>query len=417
MYSTSGCLPAQASPKQTGPGQLPKPWLTFSRIAKNSYLADRKPAPMKNIYVAATGQHIGKTTSTLGIVANLQKMGYNTGYCKPVGQQHLTVNGKTADKDAVLFSQVIGFELVPEEHSPVILGRGATKAYLDKPEDFFYPDAIRLAAEKLKPNFDVMVYEGTGHPGVGGVVDLSNADVAEMLNAAVLMVVEGGIGRTIDRLIMSMALFREHKLPVLGVIVNKVIPEKHNEVTHYVGKKLKKMGIPLLGVVPFDKTLLFPIMETVNEAVGGRVVFNAHRLNNRVEDIMAGSLVDLNEFSAFRDILLVVSHKRVNEAIEKVKHIAKVKKLKRTPLSGVIVTGDGKKANWHEPEEIEHPYFMNNEIPVITTQLDTYGSVVKVSRIEVKINTRTPWKIKRAITLIREHVDFKLMIEELEKLK
>ncbi|MBV6654684.1 MAG: AAA family ATPase [Mameliella sp.] len=372
---------------------------------------------MKNIYVAATGQHIGKTTSTLGIVANLQKMGYNTGYCKPVGQQHLTVNGKTADKDAVLFAQVIGFPLVPENHSPVILGRGATKAYLENPEGYEYPKAILNAAKNLEPNFDVMVYEGTGHPGVGGVVDLSNADVAKMLDAGVVMVVEGGIGRTIDRLIMSTALFREQNIPLVGVIVNKVIPEKHEEVTHFVGKKLERMGVPLLGVVPFDKTLLFPIMETVNEAVGGRVVFNGHRLNNRVEDIMAGSLVDLNEVSAFRNILLVVSHKRLNEAIEKVKHIVKVKNLTRTPLSGVIVTGDGKKASWFKPEEIEHPYFMKNEIPVITTQLDTYGSVVKVSRIEVKINTRTPWKIKRAITLIREHVNFDLMIEELKKLK
>jgi dethiobiotin synthetase len=371
---------------------------------------------MKNIYVAATGQHIGKTTSTLGIVANLQKMGYNTGYCKPVGQQYVSVDGKVADKDAVLFAKVIGFDVVPEWHSPVVLARGATRDFLDRPEDFNYPEDIRRAAEHLEPNFDVMVYEGTGHPGVGGVVNLSNADVAHMLDAGVVMVVEGGIGSTIDRLIMSLALFREQNLPLLGVIVNKVIPEKHDEVAKYVGRKLEQMGIPLLGVVPFDRTLSFPIMETVNDAVGGKVIFNGHRLNNRVEDIMAGSLVDLDEFSAFRNILLVVSHKRLEEAIEKVKEVAKMKKLERTPLSGVIVTGDGKQENWFKLESMEHPYFIRNEIPVLTTTLDTYGSVVKVSRIEVKINTRTPWKIKRAITLIREHVDFDLMLENLQKL-
>lgn len=370
---------------------------------------------MKKIYVAATGQHIGKTTSTLGIVANLQKLGYSTGYCKPVGQQYVTIDGQTADKDAVLFSTVIGFELKPEWHSPVILGRGATKSYIDDPSAFHYPEAILNAAKNLEPQFDIMVYEGTGHPGVGGIVDLSNADVAQMLDAAVIMVVEGGIGRTIDRLIMSMALFREKKLPLLGVIVNKVIPEKHDEVTHYVGKTLERMGIPLLGVVPFDRTLLFPIMETVNHAVDGRVVLNGHRLSNRVEDIMAGSLVDLDEFSAFRNILLVVSHKRLSEAIEKVKEITKLKKLKRSPLSGVIVTGDGKHENWFKPEAIQQPYFIDHEIPVLTTTLDTYGSVVKASRIEVKINTRTPWKIKRAITLIREHVDFDLIMRRLEE--
>ncbi len=372
---------------------------------------------MKNIYVAATGQHIGKTTSTLGIVANLQKLGYNTGYCKPVGQQYLTVDGKIADKDAVLFSKVIGFDVVPEWHSPVVLAHSATRDYLDNPDAFDYPEDIRRAAAKLEPNFDVMVYEGTGHPGVGGVVNLSNADVAKMLDAGVVMVVKGGIGRTIDRLIMSTALFRERGLPILGVIVNKVIPEKHDQVTKYVGKKLDQMGLPLLGVVPFDRTLSYPIMETINDAVDGKVVFNGHRMNNRVEDIMAGSLVDLDEFSAFRNILLVVSHKRLMEAIEKVKEIAKMKKLERSPLSGVIVTGDGKHENWFKLESMEHPYFIRNEIPVLTTTLDTYGSVVKVSRIEVKINTRTPWKIKRAITLIKEHVNFDLMLERLRGLE
>ena len=64
---------------------------------------------MSNIYVAATGQHVGKTTSTLGIVSNLKEKGFTTGYCKPVGQQYMTVDGKIADKDAVLFARVVGF--------------------------------------------------------------------------------------------------------------------------------------------------------------------------------------------------------------------------------------------------------------------------------------------------------------------
>jgi len=34
---------------------------------------------------------------------------------------------------------------------------------------------------------------------------------------------------------------------------------------------------------------------------------------------------------------------------------------------------------------------------------------VKISRIEVKINPRTPWKIHRAEELISEHVDLGLL--------
>ena len=368
---------------------------------------------MKRIYVAATAQHVGKTTSTLGLVTILNNMGYRTGYCKPVGQQHLTVDGKTADKDAVLFAQAIGFEIVPEWHSPVVLAQGATKSFLDHPEDFDYRGRIAAAAQHLEASCDIMVYEGTGHPGVGSVVNLSHADVAELLEAGIVMVVEGGIGSTIDRLHMSMALFRERNLPVLGVIVNKVIPEKKDEVEYYLRKKFDELGTPLLGVIPYDRSLSFPIMETVKQAVNGNAILNGHKLTNRVEDIIAGSLVDVEEFNSFQNILLVVSHKRLVEAVEKIKAIAKWKDLERSPLSGVIVTGDGRHEGWLSMPELRHPYFIEHEIPVLTTILDTYGSVVKISRIEVKINTSTQWKVKRAIALIREHVDFELMLKRL----
>lgn len=372
---------------------------------------------MKKIYVAATGQHVGKTTSTLGLVTNLRNMGFRTGYCKPVGQQYLTVDGKIADKDAVLFAQVVGFDIIPEIHSPVVLAQGATKQYLDDPSHFHYPELLREAAQTLESSNDIMVYEGTGHPGVGSVVNLSNADVAELLGAGIIMVVEGGIGRTIDRLHMSMALFREKKLPILGVIVNKVIPEKREEIRHYLSMKLGQMGTPLLGVVPYDRSLSFPIMETINQAVNGKVIMNEHNLSNRVEDIIAGSLVDVDEFSTFRNILLVVSYKRLNEAIDKIHAIARMKKLQRSPLSGVIVTGDGRHENWYKLEDIRHPYLLDHEIPILTTVLDTYGSVVKISRIEVKINTRTPWKIKKAISLIKDHVNFNFLLERLDILE
>jgi len=372
---------------------------------------------MKHIYVAATGQHVGKTTSTLGLVANLLERGLRTGYCKPVGQKYVSIDGMIADKDAVLFSKVIGFDMDPGLHSPVIIGKGVTKKFIRTPGHFNFKERLIDASEQLKQDYDVVVYEGTGHPGVGSVTDLSNAQVAKMLNAGVIMIVEGGIGRTIDKLNMCLALFRAEDVPILGVIINKVNVEKIEEIDFYLSKKFQQMGIPLLGILPYDQTLSFPIMETICSAVKGKVLLNGDQMNNRVEDIIAGSLVDIEEFSTFDNILLVASIKRINEAIQKVEHIARVKNLQGTPLSGVIVTGDGRHAKWYEEADIKNPYFTRHKIPVITTKLDTYGSVVKVSRIEVKINTRTPWKSARAIELIGEHVNFDLLMEKLDQLK
>ncbi|GAB5551383.1 MAG: AAA family ATPase [Saprospiraceae bacterium] len=372
---------------------------------------------MKPIYVAATGQHIGKTTSTLGLVANLVKRGFNTGYCKPVGQKHINFGGMIADKDAVLFSQVIGFDITPDIHSPVIIGKGVTKKIIDNPEQFLFAERIRFAEKYFKEHKDIVVYEGTGHPGVGSVADLSNARVAKMLNAGAIIVVEGGIGSTIDKLNMCLALFRQEKVPIIGVIVNKVKPHKIEEIRYYLNKKFKQIDIPILGVLPYDQTLSFPIMETVCDAVNGKVMMNNGAMNNPVEDIVAGSLVDLEEFTSFQNILLVASIKRLNEAIAKVDHIAKIKNLEHSPLSGVIVTGDGRHAKWYDEADLNSPYFKKHNIPIITTKLDTYGSVVKVSRIEVKINTRTPWKSKRAIELIDEHLNFDLLLDRLKTME
>ncbi len=373
-----------------------------------------QPFIMRNIFISASGQHVGKTTTTLGLVSNLRKMGYNTGYCKPVGQQFVDVNGAIADKDAVLFADVIGFRVVPEWHSPVVIGPGVTRQYLDDPTQFHFQEQILAAARSLDPLYDIVVYEGTGHPGVGSITDVSNAQVAKLLNCGTILVVEGGIGRTIDRLNLCRAIFKEQDVPIVGVIVNKVEISKKEEVTHYVGKALDQMGIPLMGVIPYDKTLLFPILETIRQAVDGSCILNEDRLNNRVEDIVAGSLVDIEEFNTFENILLVVSFKRVKEAVKKIKQISKIKKLALSPLSGVIVTGDGRHAKWHTEEDLCHPYFVEHQIPVIATLLDTYGSVLKVNRIEVKINTQTPWKVARAIELIRKHLHFDQLLDYLK---
>src|SRR5699024_7027401 len=147
----------------------------------------------------------------------------------------------------------------------------------------------------LQAAHDLVIYEGTGHPGVGSIVNLSNADVAKMLDLGVVMIVEGGIGRTIDRLNMSISLFREKNVPVIGVIVNKVIPEKMDKVKYYVTKKLKDMDLTPLEFVPYDKSMAFPIIKSIADRINGTVTFNEEFVYNKVEDIISGSVLEMNQ--------------------------------------------------------------------------------------------------------------------------
>ncbi len=366
---------------------------------------------MKGFYVAATNQHVGKTTSTLGLAAIYRSMGYNVGYCKPVGQQFLDLDDLRVDKDTLLFADLLGFNLEPDWHSPVILGPGATTAFLDHPHEFDYASKVKAAAQYLHQTHELMIFEGTGHPGVGSVVNLSNADVARMLDLGVIMIVEGGIGSTIDLLNTCTALFREQKVPVLGVIINKVNPEKMDKVRYYVSKKLREMDLVPLGFVPYDKSMAFPTIRGVVDQIRGKVTFNEDQVYNTVEDIISGSVLERNQLqTSQKNLLLVVAADRVDNAINKVKIWSYETHGEFSPLSGIVATGDG-----FINTETE-AYILKNKIPFIRTHLDTLGTVRQISKIEVKINLKTPWKIQRAIELIKENVDLAYLQRSLKKM-
>ena len=359
----------------------------------------------KYIYVAASSQHVGKTTTTLGLVAGLLNQGKNVGYCKPVGQQFLDINNLRVDKDTLLFSDLINFDLDPDLHSPVILGRGATQMYLDNPHKFNLEAKILKAADDLSKQHEIVIFEGTGHPGVGSVANVSNAKVAKLLGAGVVIVVEGGIGNTIDKLNLSLALFREQEVPIIGVIINKIRPDKLEKIGHYVSKWLDANKLTLLGLVPYDQSLAHPLIKTVAKAIGGKIVSGHDHINNKVEDVIAGSLVEYKELKKSQDLCLVTSNRSLHNAIRKISGMSDTLGLENSPLSGIVVTGQGKLNN------MARQYIELHNIPVIQTSLDTYEAVLKISRIEVKINRSTPWKIRRAIELIEKHVDLEKIIQ------
>ena len=362
----------------------------------------------KSLYVAATSQHVGKTTSTLGLVSAFRNMGINVGYSKPVGQRYVFQNGLQVDKDVVLFSDLLGFESDPSVHSPVILGPGATSDFLDNPSRFHFESDILKAAHELDRRHELVIYEGTGHPGVGSVVGMSNADVAKLTGSGVIMVAEGGIGNTIDMMSMCMEKFYRLDVPIIGVILNKVLVDKREKVEHYVQKWLDQLDIPLLGSMPFDKTMSFPLLRTIVESVKGTVDYNADRLNNMVEGTIAGSMISTEELKGKnRNMLLCVGATRLSLAIENTLAVMKAYNWTEPPFSGIIATGHGD----YSKSTLE--FIEKYKIPLIRTMLETYGAVVKIARIEVKINLETPWKVSRAVEMIEQNIKLEAILEKL----
>jgi BioD-like phosphotransacetylase family protein len=358
----------------------------------------------KSVYIAATSQHVGKTTMTLGLLAALKNQNLNVGYCKPLGQQYLEVDGKRVDKDAVLFADCMDFELDADTHSPVILGPGDTADYIENPKPGFFVKKILKSAETLRERHEMVIYEGTGHPGVGSVVDLSNAEVAKQLESEVILVLEGGIGNTLDRLSLCKAVFDQAGVKIIGVIINKVHAKKMDKVRHYLEIALKKWDIELLGIIPYDEVLVYPSMRHIVKAVKGKVLNGREFLSNIVADTIAGINMEFATGDDPSKLLLVVSYRRLDEALLNFENLCKERGLP-LHMAGIVVTGQGELTDG----QIEHCDALS--IPVVQTPFDTYDAVIKMDHLVAKIDTQNKHKIKRAIKLFREHVDINRVVE------
>ena len=149
---------------------------------------------------------------------------------------------------------------------------------------------IQEAFAAIMQNCSIVLCEGTGHVAVGSIVDASNADIAALLGAKVLLVANGGLGNSFDELDLNRTLCKSVGVDIAGVIINKVRPEKYDQTKHYLSKALEqKWGpeIPLLGCIPDRPFLGCPCIADIERLFGASLISGAeHRLRHyRVDDL------------------------------------------------------------------------------------------------------------------------------------
>lgn len=223
----------------------------------------------KKLFIAATGQHCGKTTISLSLMHLARKQYGRVGYIKPLGPKCQDFNGITVDKDAALIAQVYGLEHQIAQMSPVVLGRGSTKRFLDGELcREWAADQISTAVQQLESECDFLLIEGAGHGGVGSVIGLNNAEMARLVDAPVLMVAGGGIGNVIDSVQLNLALYEKAGVEVRMLLVNKLIAEKRASSLAYLEKAFSGSGITVKGAFDYSPVLANPTLQSLARLLG-----------------------------------------------------------------------------------------------------------------------------------------------------
>ena len=107
---------------------------------------------------------------------------------KPVGQQVKMIENQPIDKDAHLMKDIFQLDQKLSDMSPVAIPKGFTRDFILKGDKSILEEKILSSFNRLSSNRNSMIIEGTGHAGVGSVFNLSNANVAKLINATVIIV-------------------------------------------------------------------------------------------------------------------------------------------------------------------------------------------------------------------------------------
>ena len=357
------------------------------------------------VFIAATRQNDGKTTTSLGLIAALQAHFTGIGYIKPVGQRFVEIEEQKIDEDTVLMDAVYRLNCPLVDMSPIAVEPAFTRKYLQSANNEELVTRIQEAFNRVAWEKDFVLCEGSGHAGVGSVFDLSNAQVARLLGCKVIIVTQGGIGRPIDEVCLNQALFGKEGVEIIGVIVNKVTEEKIPEITQFVRRGLKRKGLELLGVLPHEKLLSNPTVELIRDELRAELLNPPTPLNALVNDVVVGAMGAQNAVQFFKPgVLLITPGDREDIVMAACTCIDS-----QAPdrMAGIVLTGGLR------PSSSVLKVIQNMPIPVLLAQADSYKVASKVHNLTVKTRPNDAEKIALIRDLVAKHVNVKKIIQSL----
>ena len=244
----------------------------------------------RKIFIAATGQNTGKTTISLSLVHLARQKYKRVGFIKAVGPKCQEFNGCVVDKDAALMARVFGLEEDIRLMSPVVLGRGSTKKFLDGHlTTAELEERLVSAVREMERRYDFLVIEGAGHGGVGSVVGLSNGRVASICNAPVVMVSGGGIGNVIDSVLLNLPLYQAEGSPVKHLLVNRLLPEKREESLGYLTKAFDRISLPVARAFDYSPVLANPTLNHISRLLAHPLQGDQEARNRIIHHIQLGA--------------------------------------------------------------------------------------------------------------------------------
>ena len=351
---------------------------------------------MTSLLVTSTDEGTGKTAVALALARLAADRGAAVGYMKPKGTRLQSNVGKTLDADPMLARELLDLDAEMHEMEPVVYSPTFVKGAIRGEEDTTaLRERVREAFDGLAEGTDTMILEGAGDPDTGAAIDLTDADIAELLDARALLVTRYEEPRDVDRILTAAENLGDR---CLGVVFNAVSSAAYDEVETEVVPFLESRGVPVLGVVPWAREMAGVTVADLTNELGAESLTDA-ATDALIERVLVGAMSGESALSHFRrtkDAAVITGGDRAD---------VQAAALDAPGVNCLVLTGG------HRPSGAILGEAAAQDMPVVSVQTDT---ITTIERIESMIHggrVRDEATVERMQELLHTHADVDALLD------
>jgi BioD-like phosphotransacetylase family protein len=319
----------------------------------------------------------------------MRKDGFRVGYLKPFSSAARVLAESSIDEDARFIKETFDLSEPLEILAPVVVtSQRMRKILADGGVD--YSETVRQAAAAVSQGKDIVVMEGSDNFREGYIVNLSLNEVASLVDAKVITVV--GYQNSLQVVDDTLTALTRLGKRLVGVIINSV-PENRLEYVHeLVLPYVRKQGVTILAVLPYQQTLHSINIGEIADALGGNLICG-ECLDDLVENLSVAAMnveQALNHFRLVKNKAVIVGGDRPDIQLAALETSTKV----------LILTG-----NTH-PNPMIQARAEERNVAIILSPYDTLATVEKVDQFFGKTRFHQTEKISRFALLLNNLLDF-----------
>lgn len=290
-----------------------------------------------------------------------------------------------------------------EDMSPITVGAEFTRRFIEQPDISTLEKKLIRSFDRAAWEKDFIIVEGSGHAGVGSVFNLSNARVAKLLKCPVVIVTRGGIGAPYDEVALNLSLFEKEQVPVIGVILNKVLPAKRQALLEISQKSFARLGLSVLAVIPLQEELRHPTVKQIAKAVGAEFLSGHRMANRRAYRIMVGAMSSRNAITHIEPGTLIITPGDRDDLIL-ASLLEVVLNKDQAHVVGILLTGS------EPPSDNLMRLMQKIRTPILRAPIGTYEAATAIQSMTVKTEADDCDKIQMIQNLISSHLDITTII-------